>query len=175
MPIYNESITDYCVFIDSIIGETEIVLDAYGSINEANTYFDNRLKSKKWKKSSIQDKKSAMSEATRLIDRLNFIGEKTDPDQFKQFPRSPNTTIPKNITIATYEISLSLLLGVDPDLELDNLPMTLSNYGGSSGVRSQYDRSFVLDHIAAGIPSSRAWQYLRPYLRNPQTVKMYRV
>jgi len=48
----------------------------YGSIAEANTYFDNRLHSEGWSDSAVLDRPKALTEATQLIDSLNFKGVK---------------------------------------------------------------------------------------------------
>jgi hypothetical protein len=158
-------------------------LDAYGTLSEANNYFDNRLRSVAWKRAKKEDKKSAMHEATLMIDQLNFIGIKTDPDQVRQFPRGPspircvtvrdaNTEIPTDIKHACFEIAIKLIQGYDPDREADILAVNQQAY---SNVRTGYDRTFVPDYMRAGIPSFRAWTYLKPYLRNPEEIDLVRV
>jgi hypothetical protein len=156
----------------SAIPETELVLDAYGSMEQANIYFDNRLRSRPWKKAELAARKSALAEATQLIDRLNFAGCKHQSNQLKQFPRDDDVSVPMDIEKACYEIALKLLDGYDPELEVSNLASTSQGY---SSVRDTYNRSFVLDHIRAGIPSSKAWELLKPYLRDPNVVKLSRV
>lgn len=172
-------------------------LDAYGTLSEANNYFDNRLRSVAWKRAKKEDKKSALHEATQMIDRLNFVGIKTDPDQVHQFPRGPsvkkscqqiligiplcgcneivrdaNTEIPTDIKNACFEVAIKLIQGYDPDREADILMATNQTF---NNVRTGYDRSFIPDYMRAGIPSFRAWTYLRPYLRNPEEIDLVRV
>lgn len=48
----------------------------YGTITEANTYFDNRLHSESWQDATVTDKPKALLEATRIIDSLNYKGVK---------------------------------------------------------------------------------------------------
>ena len=125
-----------------------------------------------WKEASKDEKIAALTEATRIVDKLNFMGRKTDPTQLLQFPRGEDSTIPFDIRLATYEIALALLDGKDPDLEIENLGSTSQGFGG---LRDTYARTFVLDHIRAGIPSASAWAYLRPYLVDPETIRISRV
>lgn len=172
-------------------------LDAYGTLPEANNYFDNRLRSVAWKRAKTIDKKSAMHEATQMIDRLNFIGIKTDPAQVHQFPRGPsprrfttqtigippcgcaniivrdaNTEIPTDVKYACFEVAIKLIQGYDPDREADILATNQQAY---ANVRTGYDRTFIPDYMRAGIPSFRAWTYLKPYLRNPEEIDLVRV
>lgn len=172
MSIINRSLSNNIIWITTCIPETAIVIDSYGTLQEANIYFDNRLRSQPWKRSSIFDRSKALIEATRIIDGLKYKGDKTDEDQLHQFPRDAETDVPKNIEFATYEIALKLLDGVDPEIEQENLYATGSNYGG---VRTTYDRTFLPVHIQAGVPSMKAWSFLRPFLSDPQEITISRV
>lgn len=162
-------------------------LDAYGTLSEANNYFDNRLRSVAWKRARKEDKKSAMKEATQMIDCLNFAGIKADPTQVHQFPRGPSplhwvhsnspvrdpdTEVPTDIKNACFEIAMKLIQGYDPDREADIL---VANSQTFNNVRTVYDRTFVPDYMRAGIPSFRAWSHLQPYLRNPEEIDLVRV
>lgn len=162
-------------------------LDAYGTLSEANNYFDNRLRSVAWRRARKEDKKSALHEATQMIDRLNFIGTKTDSNQVHQFPRGPkqiigisicvdtirplDTDVPLDIKYACFEVAIKLIQGYDPDKEADILAVNSQSY---SNARTGYDRTFVPDYMRAGIPSFRAWTYLKPYLRNPEEINLVR-
>lgn len=161
-------------------------LDAYGTLSEANNYFDNRLRSVAWKRARTVDKKSAMREAADMIDRLNFSGIKADATQARQFPRGPSpvlvcgvntagdsdTLIPEDIKKACFEVAIKLIQGYDPDREADILAATSQTF---MNVRTGYDRSFIPDYMRAGIPSFRAWTYLKPYLRDPEEINIVRV
>ena len=48
----------------------------YGTLNEANTYFAQRLHSDSWNDSAATDRPKALQEATRLIDNLAYKGVK---------------------------------------------------------------------------------------------------
>lgn len=144
----------------------------YATRAEADTYFMYRLNTDAWDDSSDGDKDKALGMATHLIDRLNFRGDKADSEQFNQFPRGNDSEVPQDVKNATSEIALALLDGVDPELEFENLRMKSQGYGV---IRSTYDTDSTLEHIAAGIPSSLAWRFLKPYLRSPKTVDFSRV
>lgn len=157
---------------DDVLPETELALDAYGTLERANIYFDNRLRNQPWIEANVHERKNAMVEATELIDRLNFAGSKHSESQFHQFPRGDDLVVPPDIEKATYEIALKLLDGYDPELEIDNLP---SSGQGFSSVRDTYNRTFVLEHLSAGIPSVKAWHFLKPYLADPKVLVLRRV
>ena len=148
------------------------MVSIYGTIALADTYFGERLVSGVWENSIAGDRTKALIMATRAVDRLNFADEKTDSDQELQFPRGTDTEIPADILLAVYECAISFLDGVDIDLEQELLGVTSDAY---SGARATYDPAHRLDHFRAGIPSSRAWQFLMPYLRDPQEVTIRRV
>ena len=110
--------------------------------------------------------------ATEAIDRLNYLGEKTDSSQANQFPRDADTVVPDDIKIACAEIAIMLLDGFDVELELEQLKMVSQGY---ANVRSTYDRTTPPPHIVAGIASSVAWRYIKPYLRDVNSFLINRV
>lgn len=161
--------------IEYVEGEIEKLANAgtaYATTEEAQAYFNGRLNTDAWDDASSSNKQASLIMATRLIDRLNFVGDKTSEDQTLQFPRYNDTTAPNDIKYACSEIALALLDGVDPELEFQNLLMKSQGY---ANVRSTYDRETVPMHIVSGIPSSIAWNYLQPYLRDFNTVDLSRV
>jgi hypothetical protein len=167
----------------------------YADRQYAETYFLTRLHSGSWFGFSAQDRDAALVTATRQIDRLNFAGEKNaayvaresygdqlcydeaaiataGAEQETQFPRGSDTVVPDDIKIACCEIAFELLNGKDPQIEYENLA-TVSQ--GIASARKTLDRSFVQEHIAAGIVSVLAWNYLSPYLRDVKDFKIIRV
>jgi hypothetical protein len=80
--------------------------------------------------------------------------------------------VPDDILTACYEIAFSLLDGVDPEQETENLAVVSEGY---SSVRSTYNRYLAQQHLAAGVPSMTAWRYLLPYLRDNRSFKLSRV
>lgn len=158
---------------------------SYAIIAEANIYFANRLRSQSWTNASVNDKTIALRQATRLIDRLNFAGEKANEEQILQFPRknvfqiteeeietTQDYLIPTDIKCACYEIAIRLLEGYDPDMQVEAVRI-VNHRMGQAG--TQYDPKFTQEHIVAGIPSATAWSYLKPYLRSSANIQVMRV
>jgi hypothetical protein len=143
----------------------------YGSVGDADNYFYAHINYSDWADATKEDKWRCLATATRLIDRLNFVGQKADADQALQFPRSGATKVPIAIEQACYELALKLHMGLDPDTEARQLSVRLQGYGGS---RTDYDRTFVPDYVRAGIPSQVAWNLLYPYLRDPNALSVVR-
>jgi len=144
---------------------------SYATEAEAQSYFNQRVCTDAWDGASSAERDKALGHATRIIDRLNFIGCKADPDQENQFPRGTDVDIPNDIKNACAEIALALLDGVDPQLEYENVFMTSQSYGG---LRSAFNREVKPPHVLAGVPSITAWTYLRPYLRDPLDLELHR-
>ena len=147
-------------------------MSSYLTIGEAQAYFNERLHTEPWDCATPVDKDKALAMSTKTLDRLNYLGCKTDLTQELQFPRDADTVVPQDIKDATAEIALALLDGIDPELEFENLSMVSQGYGV---VKSTYDRGIVQEHYVAGIPSVTAWRMLKPYLRDPRTIDLNRV
>lgn len=137
----------------------------------AQVYLDARLNTEPWDDASSSDRDKSLCMATEIIDRLNYLGTKTDENQTLQFPRNDDTVVPVDIEKACVEIALALLDGIDPDLEHQNLRLIAQGY---ANVRSTYNHMAHPAHVLAGVPSFRAWTYLQPYLRDPHSIKIVR-
>jgi len=146
-------------------------VSSYATESEAQVYFDTRLNAEAWDDADSTTRTKALGHATNIVDRLNFLGCKADETQSNQFPRGTDVGIPQDIKSATCEIALALLDGVDPQLEFENVFMTSQGYGG---VRSSFNRSVKPVHLLAGVPSFTAWTYLKPYLRDPLSIELFR-
>ena len=165
----------------------------YGSVVEANAYFAARLHERAWSNSDVNDRPKALWAATLIIDALNFKGYKStvytllqatsnasdeqireaEAAQALEFPRGADTDVPSDIRMACYEIAYALLDGKDPELELENLGIISQSY---AAVRTSYSRNQVpIEHIINGIPSSQAWRWLRPFLREDDAIVLARV
>lgn len=144
----------------------------YASMAEADVYFGERLNSQTWYNSEPNEQLVALKTATRYINRLNFIGERTDTTSDMQFPRGGDTVVPSDIKAACCEIAYALLDGIDVEKESENLDMVSQGYGN---VRSTYERSMKPAHILAGIPSIVAWRLLLPYLPDARIIGVTRV
>jgi hypothetical protein len=176
---------------------------AYVTLSEAQTYFDGRLHETAWSQASGTDRSKSLDAATQIIDALNFKGYKhsvwlafeADPDLWEstkegdavalqtvrdaeasqelQFPRGADTVIIQPVKLSTYEIAYSLLDGVNPDLELENL---MVNNHGIGSVRASFNRQQeAVEHVINGIPSATAWRFLKPLLRDDDHFRLYRV
>jgi hypothetical protein len=169
----------------------------YGTLVDANEYFDNRLFEEAWFDAIASDRPKALIKATQIIDALNFKGDKhsvyeimydadgneldvTDEEireaeesQELEFPRGEDTEVPEPILVACWEIAQALLDGIDPDLDVENLGIVSQGY---ASVRTTYARSQAqVEHLMHGVPSATAWRYLKPFLRDADSVKLSRV
>jgi hypothetical protein len=165
----------------------------YGTLSEANEYFEKRLHEWAWTTASTTDREKALIAARRLIDGLNYKGYKhpvyvlldensdatvdeiqaAESTQANEFPRGADTEVPEDIRVAQYELAHSLLDNKDPELELETLAITGQTYGG---VKTTYQREQVpLEHLINLIPNAVAWRRLRPYLRDGDAIKISRV
>jgi hypothetical protein len=90
-----------------------------------------------------------------------------------EFPRGADTTVPDAICQAQYELAYSLLDGIDPQMELENLSVTAQGY---AEVRTHFERNMVpIEHIINLVPNPLAWSLLKPFLRDDQAVRLSRV
>lgn len=165
----------------------------YGTLQEAGDYFANRLHEHAWSEAIVADRPKALLGATFLIDQLNFKGYKApvysllkdNPDasdeeireaeasQPLEFPRGADTEVPQAIRYACYEIAHALLDGKIPELELEHLNVVSQ---GISSVRTTYDRNDIsVEHILNFIPSTLAWRWLKPFLRDEYAIRLSRV
>ena len=141
------------------------------TLEEAAAYFATRLNTDAWGDASMVNRSKAIAQASRIIDNLSFLGTREDSTQEHAFPRTGIGT-PTPVKYACAELALALLDGVDPDLEFENL--LTSNFSFAEA-RASYDRRNLPQHIIAGVVSLTAWNFLRPYLRDPQEVTLNRV
>jgi hypothetical protein len=172
MSVLDRDAADTIVFIDGCVGSGGVRIAYYGSVNEANNWFQQRLYNKPWMKSNPRQREAAIAEATQLIDNIVYWGTKTDENQSNEFPRNGATVVPLDVRRATYEIALALLDGVDIEREMRGLQITAS---GFAGARTHYDRTVPQEHIRNGIPSFKAWQLLTQYMADPNIISRVRV
>lgn len=165
----------------------------YSTVEDADTYFENRLHEYDWSGASSANKEKAILAATQDVDALVYAGYKTpaydllqsDPDateeeleaaaedQLLEFPRDGDTDVPNDILLAVYEIAHERLRGRDPGMEIENLTLTSDGIGST---RVTSDRTNPpLKHIANGIVSWVAWRYLQPYLANSSGFNVRRI
>jgi hypothetical protein len=145
---------------------------AYIDASGGDAYMATRVGSDAWDEAETADKDKALGHATRIIDNLNYLGMKAVADQENAFPRHGQTDVPSDVLNACCEIALALLDGVNPELELENLSQVASGY---ANVKTTFNRDSLPEHILAGVPSSTAWRYLKPWLQDNRSVNMIRV
>jgi hypothetical protein len=165
----------------------------YGTLEEANTYFETRLHERSWSVANNAERQKGLIAATRIIDTLNFKGNKhpvyelllADPDatdeeiraaeltQPLEFPRGADTAVPETIRLACYEMAHHLLDGKDPEKELELMGIRSLKF---DTVQTVYAREDIpIEHLVNGVPSALAWRYLRPFLRDQDAVRLSRV
>jgi hypothetical protein len=109
----------------------------YGTLDEANEYFDHKLAATAW--GTDADKQArALWAATQIIDTLNFKGAVAGPAQPREFPRGADTDVPQDIRTACYDMAYDLLDGKDPEIELENLGITSQAYSSVELPQSMY-------------------------------------
>jgi hypothetical protein len=176
----------------------------YGTVVEADAYFAARLHETAWSGADPLDRPKALLAATRIIDTLNIKGYKstvytlllnTGADSVElairrgyvtaaqvyaaelaqplEFPRGADTVVPEAIRRATYEIAHSLLDGRDPEQELESIGIKSHKY---ANVATEYSRDQApLEHLMSGVVSMAAWQLLKPFLRDDDSITLSRV
>jgi hypothetical protein len=172
--VYDSVAYNHHYIVNGTTAETILVegTNAYVTIDDADTYFSGRLPMPtEWIDANTNIRERAIVTATRILERLNWADDKNVEDQVLQFPRGDDTTIPTDIKYACSEIALALLEGCDPELDFQNLWMTSQGYGN---IRATFNREQLPNNISAGVPSSIAWRYILPYLRDSRTFTLSR-
>jgi hypothetical protein len=144
---------------------------SYLNTTEAQVYFDELLYTEAWDLALESNRLKALKQATRIINRLRYKGDKTSDTQENEFPRGEDTDVPEDIEWACCYIALALLDGKNTELDAENLALVSQ---GFSSVRSTYDKDTMLPHIVAGVPSAEAWKYLKPYLLDATEITLNR-
>ena len=146
----------------------------YIDIPEANQYFAERLKTTEWDSASAGDQTAALKTATRMLNDLHYIGQKTDEEQDNEWPRDANP-IPFQIKQATAEVALALLKGFDIDtLEQQSMGKTSESTGdasvsyGADGLRALTKRNL-------GLPSPSAARLIRPFIVDRKEFRLDRM
>jgi hypothetical protein len=87
--------------------------NSYATLAEANTYLDDSVRAGSWEFLDDDSKARALLTATRMLDRRDWDGEKTDSDQTLAFPRTGledyvDTQFPGPIIEACIELAYEL-------------------------------------------------------------------
>lgn len=139
----------------------------YGTISEGDQFHLSRLHSWDWNHAATLDKVRALYLAGSLIDQFRYIKAKVGDDQNLEFPRTDQTEVPKPVRHAAYLIADALIGGRDPDADFEALRTKVETYGP---VRTEYERGKgTQEHLSNLIPSPRAWNLIKPYLKISNT------
>jgi len=182
-----------------------INFDYYGSLSEANEYFDMRLHESAWYGATLTTRPKALWAATRIIDTLNYKGFKSTvydllvANSLTDLPRDlSDTSTPTLDEVLAAEAAqvLEFPRGLDstvPEairiaqyeiahtlLDGKDPELELENLGiisqGYASVRTTFSRTHVpVEHIVNGVPSSTAWRLLVPFLRDDDAIRVSRV
>jgi len=176
----------------------------YGTLADANTYFDNRLHSESWSDSAPADRPKALTEATRIIDDLNYKGVKNavwsvmykydagtekeekilvDPptrDEVIAADATQELEFPRGKdTVVPNEVEwacyeIALALLEGFDPE-DAIDRLNVIRQAYSAVRTTYDNSSsAMEYLVYGIPTARVWRWLKKYLTDSQSIRRSR-
>lgn len=144
----------------------------YADQTFADAYAAERMNSSAWTSASNADKLIALKNATRYLDTLWFVGEKTDVDQAREFPRNGDTEIPYEVQEACCETAIELLEGNsvkkmqgDSNLASESTGDASASYVGS---RNQLDEN-------RGVISPAVLALLVPWLKDSEIIRIDRV
>jgi hypothetical protein len=177
----------------------------YGTLTEAQDYFDNRLHEFAWSNADVLDRPKALMYATRIIDTLNFKGQKSTihaelvangcdldlqtayenccvtQDQIQQASLSQPLEFPRGTdsevpdTIKCACFEIAHSLLDGKDPELELENLGIISHGYAS-VRTTYNRNQVpIEHLINYVPNALAWRWLRPFLRDEDAVILTRI
>lgn len=82
---------------------------SYMTIADADKYFLNRVNTAAWTGATDGLKLQALITATNKIDANYIKGRKTSPTQVLEFPRYPDTLVPRQIQIACCEEAIAII------------------------------------------------------------------
>ncbi len=179
--------------------------DSYGTVADATDYFANRLHEFAWTKAKPVDRPKALTFATRIIDTLNFKGNKAsvqtllnanDCDSDIRDAIENECVTHQQIQDASLAQALEFPRGTDtvvPEaiivacyeithslLDGKDPEVELENLGvisqGYASVRTTYSRAHVpIEHLINFVPNALAWRWLRPFLRDEDVIILNRI
>jgi hypothetical protein len=137
----------------AIVLVDSLEFDTYASLADADEYLAGDFAAAAWRAESVvdNDRARALVTATRLLDRLNWDGEKTDPDQLHAWPRTGFTDLDEDI-VPQPIIDASILLAreIQAGSAVDGQATTGSN------VRRQRAGSVEIEYFNPNLLSDAA-------------------
>lgn len=131
--------------------------DSYVSLEEADNYHRLRNSFEQWQALSGEQKQRRLVSASDFLDfHYQFAGEKTDPEQPREFPRNKSGEIPPNVCKAVCELALQADLNQNAAQKMSSVkvgPISV-DYDEPSGIerqanRFEYVRSLLNDFLDA--------------------------
>ena len=146
--------------------------NSYISVEDASSYFGERLFADTWTNAVADDKAKALIMASKKIDRQTLRGKKADADQVMEFPRAMysyeptqydygpgwyiQSAVPQEVLDATCEEALALLAyGSSKRIMLQNQGVRSFSIGGMSEALSGSPKKLL---------STEAIELLLPYI-----------
>jgi hypothetical protein len=176
----------------------------YGTLAEANAYFNARLHSEGWSDSDSSDRTKALTEATQIIDALNFKGVKNsvwlimyEYDSSTQKEEKKLTDPPTRDEIIAADATQELEFPRGKDTEVPTeiewacYEIAIALLEGFTqedaadrlavlrqayaAVRTTYaDDNAASEYLGYGIPTARVWRWLKPYLTDSRLINISR-
>jgi len=176
----------------------------YGTLSEANAYFNERLHSEGWSGSAGADRPKALTEATRIIDSLNYRGVKNAVwlimyDQTGDTRPEPKLLVNPpdrdEVIVADATQELEFPRGKDAsvptEIEWACYEIALALLEGFdqedaidrlntlrqayAAVRTTYAAgNAAMEYLVYGIPTVRVWRWLQPYLTDSRIIRLSR-
>lgn len=155
--------------------------NSYATVDEANSYFADRIDSAEWDEATSENKAKALITASTLVDSHTFIGSAVDPDNLA-WPRNgvmyfdpkagayrtvTNTEVPKRVVCACFEQALHLianedLLTVMPQtferIKVGPIELADSNTGGSVERSPRMVLDFLKPLLQAAAQGNSWWR-----------------
>lgn len=97
--------------LDATLGG--VSANSYGSVEDADAYFENKFVRDRWEALSNRTKSVALMEATEVLEGFRYVGVAAGPNQALAFPRvfepaSDGQSIPRPIRHACFLLALEL-------------------------------------------------------------------
>ena len=148
-----------------------MAITPYADETFGDDYMGDRLNTQEWDDADSATKAKALRHATHLLNHLNYVGARTDPDQESEFPRNGETEVPTEVKQACCEVALELLRDKFPESSDDAAGKTSESVGDAS---VSFDKGRTLYRENAHLPSSVAFHLIAKWLVNPRHVRLLR-
>ncbi|MFZ7342943.1 DnaT-like ssDNA-binding protein [Avibacterium volantium] len=118
--------------------------DSYVSLEDANQYHAMRTSALEWEALDDETKQRRLVSASDFLDaNYHFMGEKSEFEQLRAFPRNGSDAIPKAVKFAVCELALQEGLNQNEEAKMESVsvgPVKVAYQQGSQGANSSIDR-----------------------------------